>query len=157
MTMADKIVVMHAGKVELIGAPLDLYDRPNNMFVASFIGSPSMNLISGTCLQGDKPGLKLEDGAVLPLAESPRASSGASVLFGIRPEHVVIDELSGVAAEIVTVEPTGSETHATAIIGKQPVSCVFRTRLSIAPGDRVPLSFAHGPNHFFDAATTMRM
>jgi multiple sugar transport system ATP-binding protein len=155
MTMADKIVVMHAGKVEQIGAPLDLYDRPNNTFVASFIGSPSMNLISGTCLQGDKPGLNLEDGAVLPLAESRRSSS--SVVFGIRPEHIVIDQASGVPAEIVAVEPTGSETHATAVIGKQPISCVFRTRLSIAPGDRVPLSFAHGPNHFFDAATTMRI
>jgi multiple sugar transport system ATP-binding protein len=76
------------------------------------------------------------------------------VVFGIRPEHVVIEWRP---AEIVTVETTGSETHATAVIGKQGISCVFRTRLSIAPGDTVPLSFAHGPNHFSDAATIMRI
>jgi multiple sugar transport system ATP-binding protein len=157
MTMADKIVVMHAGKVEQIGAPLDLYDQPINTFVASFIGSPSMNLIAGTFVTDDRPVLRLDDGAILPLADSPQLPSGNSVIFGIRPEHVVVDEKSGVPAEIVTVEPTGSETHATAIIGKQQISCVFRTRLSIAPGDKAPLSFSHGPHHFFDPITTMRI
>ncbi|WP_158817586.1 ABC transporter ATP-binding protein [Methylocapsa sp. S129] len=157
MTMADKIVVMHAGSVEQIGAPLELYDRPVNTFVASFIGSPSMNLVNGTLLDAGRPGLKLDDGVILPLAETPKGLSGRNVIFGIRPEHIVVDPEAGVPAEIKTVEPTGSETHASAFIGKQEFSCVFRSRIAIAPGDKLPLSFAQGPGHFFDPATTMRI
>jgi len=157
MTMADKIVVMQAGVIEQIGAPLELYDRPANAFVASFIGSPSMNLIDGTLIEGGKPALRLDDGSVLPLAEAPQRASGRKIIFGIRPEHIAIDTERGAPADILAVEPTGSETHAIAAVGKQQLSCVFRTRISIAPGEKISLSFAQGPNHFFDSATTLRI
>ena len=85
MTMADKIVVMHDGIVEQVGAPLELYDRPANRFVAGFIGSPAMNFIDGTLTDG---GLELPSGTVLPLHHRPPAATGSKLTYGIRPEHL---------------------------------------------------------------------
>src|SRR5829696_9872035 len=84
MTMADKIVVMHDGIVEQIGAPLELYDRPDNLFVAGFIGSPAMNFIKGRIANGGFVG---EGGLRLPLRSAPAASDGQPAIYGIRPEH----------------------------------------------------------------------
>ena len=84
MTMADKIVVMHDGVVEQMGAPLELYDRPANLFVASFIGSPAMNLIPGRI---EANGFVTESGVVLPLP--PNAGPlNRTAIYGIRPEHI---------------------------------------------------------------------
>ena len=88
MTMADKIVVMKDGVVEQIGDPLTLYDRPNNTFVAGFIGSPAMNMVPGTA-RGEGAGAQVEfaGGAALPLPLKAKAADGQSVLYGMRPEH----------------------------------------------------------------------
>ena len=72
MTMADRIVVLRDGVVEQIGAPLDLYDRPANLFVAGFIGSPSMNLLNGTIRLNGSPAFVIDGGVSLPLASAPR-------------------------------------------------------------------------------------
>lgn len=157
MTMADKIVVMQAGIVEQVGSPLELYDTPRNVFVAGFIGSPSMNFIKGSLAGGQIPTLHIAGGISLPVAGAPAQAVGREVLFGIRPEHIAIDEAAGVPAEILVVEPTGSETHVLAKIGEQLITCVFRQRVSIDAGDTVPLSFSQGPEHFFDPATTLRI
>ncbi|MHA6298938.1 hypothetical protein [Devosia sp. CAU 1758] len=85
--MADKIVLMHAGNVEQIGAPLDLYDRPANQFVAGFIGSPAMNFISGSITSA---GFEA-DGVTLPL---PEDVSGGRAAYGIRPEHFVLRQMA---------------------------------------------------------------
>ena len=103
--MADRIVVMHAGIVEQIGTPLELYDTPANLFVAGFIGSPSMNILAGRIAEG---AFHAADGTRIPLPR--RAPEGAAVSLGIRPEHFRLDP-AGLPAEIVTVEPTGSETQ----------------------------------------------
>src|SRR5271166_1805930 len=94
MTMADRIVVMHDGRVEQIGTPLDLYDRPGNLFVAQFIGSPAMNVIEGTVRRG-AGALHIETtgGILWPLGEAA-GSDGQAVAYGIRPEHLT---LAGVA------------------------------------------------------------
>jgi ABC-type sugar transport system ATPase subunit len=84
MTMADRIVVMQDGRVEQVGAPLELYDRPANLFVATFIGSPAMNLIEGR-ITGE--GFVTTSGLTLPLASAPAGSQGQPALYGIRPEH----------------------------------------------------------------------
>ncbi|MFL5184870.1 MAG: ABC transporter ATP-binding protein, partial [Microvirga sp.] len=95
MTMADKIVVMHDGVVEQVGAPLDLYDRPANLFVAGFIGSPAMNFLKGH-LQGGR--FVAESGISLPVAHAPAASDGQPIIYGIRPEHFILDESNGLPA-----------------------------------------------------------
>src|SRR5439155_1915378 len=109
MTMADKIVVMHDGIVEQIGTPLDLYDKPENQFVAGFIGSPAMNVVEGTIRLNGKAEFEGPSGVRLPLAAVPRDTDGRAATYGIRPEHFVLAD-DGVPAEVVVVEPTGSET-----------------------------------------------
>jgi multiple sugar transport system ATP-binding protein len=82
MTMADKIVVMQGGRIEQVGAPLELYDRPANTFVASFIGSPSMNLIAGVVQNGGV----VAGGATLPLPPGVKVAEGREITYGIRPK-----------------------------------------------------------------------
>src|SRR5690348_10035963 len=86
MTMADRIVVMNGGRVEQIGSPLELYDDPANLFVAQFIGSPAMNILSG---RADGGALLLAGGARLPLAR-PDVAPGRELLVGVRPEHLAV-------------------------------------------------------------------
>ncbi len=156
MTMADKIVVMHDGRVEQIGAPLDLYDRPGNLFVAGFIGSPAMNFFPGTIRGGvfEGPG-----GARLPVQLTPdrlSAWSGRPAIYGVRPEHFTLAG-DGVEAEIQVVEPTGSETQVVARIGGQETLAVFRERHRFNPGDRVRLKPDAGLVHMFDQTTGERL
>ncbi|WDQ98245.1 sn-glycerol-3-phosphate ABC transporter ATP-binding protein UgpC [Devosia sp. J2-20] len=149
MTMADKIVVMNAGKVEQIGAPLDLYDHPVNQFVAGFIGSPSMNFIDGTVTSG---GLVVP-GITLPL---PAGVDGKEVVYGIRPEHFELTP-DGVTATVLLVEPMGSETQVTMMLGEQQVIGVFRERVQAQPGTTITVKPDIQNVHLFDAATGARI
>ncbi|WEX08757.1 sn-glycerol-3-phosphate ABC transporter ATP-binding protein UgpC [Chelativorans sp. AA-79] len=152
MTMADRIVVMRDGIVEQVGAPLELYDRPNNTFVASFIGSPAMNLLEGEMEQG---AVRLPGGAVLP-AGIRRA--GGKVVYGIRPEHIGLGEGDdGIEAVATNVEPTGSETFIQARIGEQVISAQLRDRVAMRTGDRLRLQVAAEKAHLFDAASGQRI
>src|SRR5690349_13681445 len=111
MTMADKIVVMNAGRVEQIGSPLTLYDEPANLFVAGFIGSPAMNFLPGrTARNGSGLTVAIGDGVHLPIPEHTGATSGRDVVIGVRPEHFAIAS-DGLPAEVVVVEPTGADTQ----------------------------------------------
>jgi multiple sugar transport system ATP-binding protein len=152
MTMADRIVVMHGGVVEQIGSPLELYDRPANLFVAGFIGSPSMNILTGRL---EKGAFITADGTRLDLPGL--ASLGdRTVSLGVRPEHLRLDP-QGVAAEIVTVEPTGSETQVALKFGGHDVIGVFRERILKAPGERLAIGIDAGHVHLFDAGTGKRL
>ncbi|MFM8701139.1 MAG: ABC transporter ATP-binding protein [Hyphomicrobiales bacterium] len=156
MTMADRIVVMHDGIVEQIGSPLELYDRPTNIFVAGFIGSPSMNMIKGTIRGGGSPIFETDDGVRLPIASAPGDSDGRAAVFGIRPEHFSLREGS-LTAEVAVIEPTGSETQVIAKLGNQKITGVFRERVSARPGDILPLLPDFGAAHLFDATTGQRL
>ncbi|HRF10259.1 MAG TPA: sn-glycerol-3-phosphate ABC transporter ATP-binding protein UgpC [Xanthobacteraceae bacterium] len=148
MTMADKIVVMHDGVIEQMGAPLDLYDRPVNQFVAGFIGSPAMNFLDGKLRANGSVYVETAGGHKLPLATAPQGDSGRDVLYGIRPEHFEMGE-GGLPAEVVVVEPTGSETQIVARIGDQEVIAVFRERQSVKPGDTISLRPRADVAHLF--------
>src|ERR1700691_4099880 len=102
MTMADKIVVMNGGNVEQIGAPLELYDRPNNLFVAGFIGSPSMNFLKGKVSGG---AFRVDGGTALPLPGNGHGSDGRPIVYGVRPEHFMLSS-EGLPATVHVVEPT---------------------------------------------------
>jgi multiple sugar transport system ATP-binding protein len=156
MTMADRIVVMHDGIVEQSGTPLELYDKPANMFVASFIGSPSMNLIKGTIRSKGKAVFETEDGIKLPLAKAPVASDGRPAVYGIRPEHFTLSS-GGVKATVTVTEPTGSETQVFAKLGKQKIVSVFRERVSVKPGEVLSMMPNPGAAHLFDAESGVRL
>src|ERR1700738_4808436 len=156
MTMADKIVVMHDGIVEQIGTPLELYDRPDNQFVAGFIGSPAMNFLKGKVKSNGSAGFEGPNGVKLPLASAPANSEGRPAVYGIRPEHFTIAD-DGAEAEIVVVEPTGSETQVFAKLGGEQVVAVFRERHQFNPGDKVRLKPDPGLVHLFDETTGKRL
>ncbi len=153
MTMADKIVVMRSGIIEQIGAPLDLYDRPKNLFVASFIGSPSMNLIRGRAEGGH---FVTTDGHFLPLKHIPTGLEGRALVYGIRPEHLILSD-DGFEVEIAVVEPTGSESHVLARVGGNDLTCVFRERVTLRAGDKVRVRPEAGSVHIFDDKTGDRI
>ena len=156
MTMADQIVVMHDGRVEQIGSPLELYDRPANRFVAGFIGSPAMNFIEGTARLGARPHVEAADGARLPLPPDVRVGEGAPVVFGIRPEHLDLAE-DGFDADVVVVEPTGSETQVFVRLGAQEIVGVFRERHEFKPGQKVRLKPRAAQAHLFNPADGHRL
>jgi multiple sugar transport system ATP-binding protein len=164
MTMADQIVVMHDGRIEQIGSPLQLYDRPANRFVAGFIGSPAMNFIEGTVrstpASGVGPHVATASGACLSLPANSAARDGMPVIYGIRPEHLDMagqDNAAGFEADVVVVEPTGSETQVFVRVGQQEIVGVFRERHEFAPGQRVHLSPRGALAHLFDPASGLRI
>ena len=158
MTMADRIVVMNAGRIEQVGSPLELYDRPVNRFVASFLGSPSMSFIAGIVERGDgAPCLRADDGTRLPLGETS-AASGRRVEVGVRPEHYRLgDGPSSFPFTVEVIEPTGAETHLFGRIAGAEVRCVFRERLAPKPGDKINLVVDTALVHVFDAETGARL
>src|SRR6202011_1402884 len=163
MTMADKIVVMHDGIVEQIGTPLELYDRPDNQFVAGFIGSPAMNFLKGKVKANGSAGFVGPNGVKLPLKSAPATSDGRPAVYGvraavagIRPEHFTIAD-DGPEAEIIVVEPTGSEPQVFAKLGGEQVVAVFRERHQFNPGDKIRLKPDPSLVHLFDEATGKRL
>ncbi len=156
MTMADKIVVMHDGIVEQMGSPLNLYDKPDNMFVAGFIGSPAMNMIKGTLRVNGKAEFVSDGGVVLPVGNVSGVANGKKVVYGVRPEHFVVAP-DGAEAEVVVIEPTGAEVQIVAKLGNQDVVAVFRERLDVQPGSKIKLKPNVATSHLFDAETGKRL
>ena len=146
MTMADRIVVMRDGLIEQIGTPLDLYDRPNNLFVAQFIGSPSMNVMPGKVGGGGVLAL----GQYWPVAGSLPVPAGTAVQYGIRPGDLVLAD-AGVPAKVIVVEPTGAETELLVEVGGQQLTVVMHGRTKARPDDVVHLSVDADKAHVFDA------
>jgi multiple sugar transport system ATP-binding protein len=156
MTMADKIVVMHDGKVEQIGAPLELYDQPNNQFVAGFIGSPAMNMIKGRVHINGGAAFESAGGVKLPLDSVAGGNDGRPAIYGVRPEHFVLAD-DGAEAEVLVVEPTGSELQVVAKLGNDDIIAVFRERHQFKPGDKIRLKPNPRLVHLFDEATGKRL
>jgi len=125
MTMADKIVVLQAGIIEQVGAPLELYNHPRNRFVAGFIGSPKMNFLDGQVESADGSSAKLTAGGS-SIVVNRRVSAGDAVTFGVRPEHIGIAEGSGVPlaqVKVDLVEQLGGQTMVYATTGDgQPLT-----------------------------------
>ncbi|WP_319799667.1 ABC transporter ATP-binding protein [Microvirga rosea] len=152
MTMADKIVVMHDGIVEQIGAPLDLYDRPANLFVAGFIGSPAMNILEGRIGEG---GFMVGD-LTLPVQNVPSSSVGRPAYYGIRPEHFHLSD-QGIPIEVSVIEPTGSETQVFARLQGREITCVFRERINAKPGETIRAQPDPALVHLFEKDTGRRI
>ncbi len=152
MTMADKIVVMRDGVIEQVGSPLDLYDQPQNIFVAGFIGSPAMNFIEGRISDGAFVGA----GLVQSLAGLPSGLEGRSVVLGVRPEHVELAE-QGPEATVMLTEQTGSETNIHLRLDALSLNALARDRIAVEPGQTVHLRLHPGRTHLFDKETGRRI
>ncbi len=153
MTLADRIVAMNAGIVQQVGSPLDLYDRPANLFVAGFMGSPAMNMFAGTYRNsGGAPRVELAEGVAVPVGEGIAAADGARVTLGIRPEHVVVTRGGGpgIQAFIDLVEPTGFGTILHASAFGADVKAFSLERGLATRGDTVSVAFPVDRIHLFD-------
>jgi len=160
MTMADRIVVMNGGKVEQVGAPLELFDRPANLFVARFIGSPAINLIDGSVVLRDGAPVFVSENLEVPL-DVARADIGErKIVLGFRPEQVslvVNPGMGALKAEVLVVEPTGTETLLSLRAGRSSILAAFHERLDIVPGTVLTLGVNPNLVHLFDQASGARL
>jgi multiple sugar transport system ATP-binding protein len=153
MTLADRIVAMHAGVVQQVGSPLELYDRPANLFVAGFIGSPAMNFLSARYEVGSgAPGARLPDGTLVALSSHHHVEAGAAVTLGIRPEHVVMSPASqdGLNARVDLIEPTGFGIILHLSLHGLPFNVFTLDREALAAGPSVTVAFPPPQLHLFD-------
>lgn len=158
MTMADKIVVLRDGRVEQVGAPLELYHNPVNQFVAGFIGSPRMNFLNAKVLQmdGTKAQLQLSGGEQFSMTLDRPVKVGDVLLMGIRPEHLLIGEVGDVniALNVDVVEALGGTTFAyTQYAGEDQVVVVADGSHIIPRGKTIEVSFKLDHVHLFDTST----
>ncbi|CDI09958.1 ABC transporter ATP-binding protein [Agrobacterium pusense] len=152
MTLASRIVAMNAGHVQQIGAPLDLYDRPANLFVAGFIGSPGMNFLEGRLGQENGGSfVVLDDGTRLALGREVDLADGEPVTLGIRPEHVTVAPAEGgVEATVDLVEPTGLGVILHLTVHGLPFKLFSSDRALLQPGRSLQVGFPQERLHVFD-------
>ncbi|CAN5635284.1 sn-glycerol-3-phosphate ABC transporter ATP-binding protein UgpC [soil metagenome] len=158
MTMADRIVVMHDGIIEQIGTPLELFDRPGNLFVAQFIGSPSMNVFKGKLRVADGRTWVEALGHDWPAQAMTQVRDGQAVAYGVRPTDVTVSKTGmGIPAKVIVVEPTGAETELLLDVGGERMIIVMHGRTDARPDDTVHLEIAPGKAHLFDDASGQRL
>jgi len=151
MTLADRVVVMNAGRIQQVGTPTDIYNSPANTFVASFIGSPAMNLVEGDLANG------VFSGAGVRVEGLPTSASGR-VTLGFRAEDAEIVSSGGqIAAPIYSIELLGEATMITWRLGKSLVSIKTRKDFRVQIGDEVQAGIAAEICHLFDTATGERL
>ncbi|MCZ4346881.1 sn-glycerol-3-phosphate ABC transporter ATP-binding protein UgpC [Devosia neptuniae] len=156
MTMADKIVVLDAGQISQVGSPLELYHKPDNLFVAGFIGSPKMNFISGTVSKADGTTATIDLGALgtLDLQRTATAIAGQTVTVGIRPEHLQLgtgDFTLSITPNIVEQLGIHTVSYSTLPAGENFIA-LFEGDPQIPEGAPSQISFARSQVHLFDQA-----
>ena len=161
MTMADRIAVFNAGRIEQVGSPLDLYNKPANLFVAGFIGSPRMNFVTGTTRPGDT-GSKFEAGrGVLDLPDPVGTDLQPTMTIGVRPEHLsLVDSGPGhIDTTVLLTEQLGNETLIYCDFGEPDEPWVVRQNGQefLRPGDPVSLRIDWSHAHMFDPKTRGRL
>ncbi len=163
MTLADRIAIMRNGIIQQLDTPSAVYNRPVNLYVAGFIGSPSMNFLKGR-LAGSGAAFALDE-LTVPLGGydfDKAADDGRDGILGIRPEHIVVGDDAGkmpfqLDSEIEIVEPMGSETVAYTRIGGQPATLRCSSDIPLATGQKVRLGFDPARGSVFDAESGIRL
>lgn len=154
MTMAHRIAVLREGRLQQLGTPAEVYDRPVNVFVASFIGTPTINLLAGD-IEGDRitgPAIQIE--GIRVRADVER------VIVGIRPEHLIISSARSTAAirgEVDLIEPLGHETLIHLRNGNDRIVAASRERVNLRIGDSIAFDVQLEHLHLFDATTNLRI
>jgi multiple sugar transport system ATP-binding protein len=159
MTMADRIVVMSKGRIEQVGAPLDIYNRPATRFVAGFFGTPTMNFLEGTVEASGESRLFRSTGIEHPLSDSvPAGLAGRRAVLGVRSEHVLVDGSASISGVAQLTEPLGDMTlvhfqdsHGHALVAK------VGPATPIKPGSTLSYRFAAEFCHLFAAEDGKRL
>ncbi|MCC4788706.1 ABC transporter ATP-binding protein [Vibrio splendidus] len=169
MTLADRIAVMKDGELQQLGTPQEIYTKPNNMFVAGFMGSPSMNFIKTMVDLDDEqnPIIKVVGTADqehhIRLPQSMRDQDGKELVIGLRPEHITEQQGDDVSAstkldlQLEVLEPTGPDTIAMVKVNDQEVACRLSPEFEVSVGQMAPLHFDLSKAVFFDAQTESRI
>jgi multiple sugar transport system ATP-binding protein len=157
MTLADRIVVLSAGRIEQVGTPLELYEHPDNLFVAGFIGSPRMNFIAARLLEAG-PGsalVRLDSGAQVRCAvDATAAQAGDKLTLGVRPEHFRVGERdNAIDAAVTFVESLGGSAQAYCSYPgmEEALTCELDGRTRVKAGDTLPLGIPVDATYLFDA------
>jgi sn-glycerol 3-phosphate transport system ATP-binding protein len=145
MSMADRVVLLNAGRIEQDGTPVELYETPANAFVARFIGTPPMNLL---------PLVAGSDGAVIAGTEGPAVlpSACAGGHLGLRPEHITLAFERGLRADVESVEYLGGDSLLACRAGGHPLAVRVAGSVGLSPGEAAWLTWAPAAQHYFDAA-----
>jgi multiple sugar transport system ATP-binding protein len=156
------IVVLREGRIEQVGSPLELYDRPANLFVAGFIGSPEINQLKGeVTLQNGEMMLRLNDGSLLSLPPGVQVKPQQKVVYAIRPEQVNVvseaEQSGALKATITAIENTGSDMQLFCNTGGGAFTSVFKQRLNVREGETVWLQPRLTGIHIFDAESGQRI
>ncbi|GAB3095325.1 ABC transporter ATP-binding protein [Lysobacter terrae] len=164
MTLGQRIVVLKDGQIQQIDTPMALYARPANLFVATFLGSPAMNILRGRLVRADGLALELGEGRRVALdgaaATVPESWLERDVAVGVRPEHllpVAPGPASAFSAEVEVVEPVGSETYINLRHGSQSLVARLAPDVPVRAGQAMALGLAPGSLHFFDAPSGQRL
>jgi multiple sugar transport system ATP-binding protein len=161
MTLGQKIVVLRDGRVEQAGAPLDLYAKPVNTFVAGFLGTPSINLLPATVRVRDGAAYaELENGALLPLAGDIPVTDGQPVVYGVRPEHVRLtgeSDAAGFRLQVRMVENTGSDMVVFCNADPVRVTAAFKEQRPVTVGETITVVPDPTKAMVFDTATQRRL
>jgi multiple sugar transport system ATP-binding protein len=164
MTLADRIAIMKGGIIQQLDTPHHIYNKPVNLFVAGFIGSPSMNFLNGTIADGGKS-IKVDNEIISTRTytfEGVPPANGTKVVLGIRPEHIALDEATkGMSStfdvEIELVEPMGSDTLAWTRVGSHPVIFRCDSEVLLEPGQKMKIGFDVARGSIFDEASGERI
>jgi sn-glycerol 3-phosphate transport system ATP-binding protein len=146
MTMADRVILMRAGRIEQNGSPASLYERPQTIFTARFVGAPAMNILPGAVLSGH-PELA---------AAAPAGRELASLAIGVRPEALRVTN-NGLPARVIAAEYLGADTQLETQLGSDTVMVRLPGRLDAAPGEQIFLAWQPNETHWFDAASQARI
>ena len=151
--------MLHDGRVAQVGAPIELYDRPTNLFVAGFIGSPTMNVLTGTMKRSSGTAWVETDSKLrLPLPPAAAGTEGQKIVYGVRPEHFALSEApDALAVNVEVVEQTGIDVLVFARFNGAPLCCLFRERHAFTPGQPIRLMPQLSAVHLFDAQSGERI
>ncbi|MDB5759412.1 MAG: transporter family protein [Burkholderia sp.] len=154
MTLGQRMIVMNGGRAEQIGTPAEVYGRPATTFVASFIGSPPMNLLRGK--SGAPGGFQLDGNGMVTLPAGVAAPVQGECVLGVRPEHLKLGQ-PGIAMEVEMVESLGADLLVHGRAGSQTLVIRTPAGTAVEAGQQVSAGFDASTVHWFDAATTQRL
>jgi multiple sugar transport system ATP-binding protein len=155
MTLATRIVVMRAGKVQQIGAPAEVYEQPANLFVAGFLGAPAMNFVQGAL---DAQGRFAVDGVQLNASAAlTGAASARAAVLGVRPEHISIADGAALAGTVSLVEPMGNHQVVWIEAGTQLLSCIVHDGRNFSAGQAVSFDIDAARVSLFDSGSELRL